>query len=166
MPRRSDPAFSLLELVLVLFVVSVALAAVTPSLGGWSRGMKLRNAAEEIRAATLATRERAVRSAVAAELVLDAAAGVGWIHGGTIAAEASASNAPGTPATVVFALPSGLSLTATDGTGRAIDRIVFHPNGRATVATIVVADERGGSIRIVGETPGSGFLIHTGGGPR
>ncbi|MCC6239298.1 MAG: GspH/FimT family pseudopilin [Phycisphaerales bacterium] len=61
--RRSHFAFTLIELVLVLAVLAMLMAMAVPNLRGWGRGSKLRDATDQLIAATRFARSRAVATA-------------------------------------------------------------------------------------------------------
>ncbi|MDB4966667.1 MAG: hypothetical protein JWN44_2356, partial [Myxococcales bacterium] len=60
---QSRPAFTLLELVLVMLVITIAIAVVAPTLRGWSRGSHLRDTAEQFVTLTRLARTQAASSA-------------------------------------------------------------------------------------------------------
>src|SRR4051812_45648274 len=68
----SRPAFTLIELVLVLMVIAIALAMVSPSLRGWSKGSRVRDTAEQFVTLARFTRTRAVSTGQVHRLVIDA----------------------------------------------------------------------------------------------
>src|SRR5688572_11665766 len=73
--KHSGFTFTLLELVLVLLVIALLMAVATPSLRGWSRGSKLRDAAEGVLTATRHARSQAVSTAAVHRLEIDRAQG-------------------------------------------------------------------------------------------
>src|SRR5688500_19015861 len=74
--HKSHRGFTLLELVLVLMVLAVVLAAAAPSLSGWNRGQKLQNAADAVLSAALWARAEAVATATPHRLEVDPMTGV------------------------------------------------------------------------------------------
>jgi prepilin-type N-terminal cleavage/methylation domain-containing protein len=61
--RIQSRGFTLIELILVMVIISIALGYAAPSLRGWGQGQKLRNAADEFVAATGTARSLAVSDA-------------------------------------------------------------------------------------------------------
>ena len=61
--RKASVAFTLLELVLVLVVLSTALAVAAPSMRGWSKGSTLRDAGDQFLAVARWARSQAVAGA-------------------------------------------------------------------------------------------------------
>src|SRR4051812_380773 len=71
--RPSRPAFTLIELMLVLLVIAIALGMVAPSLRGHSRTSRLRDTAEQFVTLTRLARTRAVSLGQPYRVVIDAA---------------------------------------------------------------------------------------------
>src|SRR5688500_2696160 len=146
--RRQPHAFTLLELVLVLVVLSVALAAAAPSMQGWSRGSKQRDAAEQFLAVTRGARVKAAADATMHRVYVDAQAGRYWI-----AAQSGTEFLPlGTSLGQIYELPEGNRIEVTDPGGQRMQYIDFFPSGRtvpARVSIISAIDDR----RIVIECP-------------
>lgn len=150
MTARWHNAFSLLELVLVLVIISVALAVVTPSLGGWSRGMKLGVAADEALAATRLARDRAVASGVVHELrVQDATIRVTATQTELVAEDAVTER--------VFALAEGTRAEALAADGQPAESFNFYPDGRVTPGTLRLHSQRGDTVELVCESPAMSF---------
>src|SRR5688572_7023149 len=72
---RASSAFTLIELVLVLVVLTVLLSIAAPSLRGWSRGTKLRDASDQLLAAARFARTQAVTTGDVYRVEFDVAAG-------------------------------------------------------------------------------------------
>lgn len=154
MIARRPIAFSLLELVLVLVIIGIALVAVTPSLGGWSRGMSLRTQGDELLAATRLARDRAVTTATPHTLVVSDG-GVGW----SVQRVEAAPSDTGLPLTEAeYALPPGWVLEMESPAGESMTRATFYPDGRGEPATLTLTSDRGESVGFARESTASGFL--------
>ena len=153
MSGRRTIAFSLLELVLVLVVMGIALAIVTPSLGGWSRGMKLRVEGDELLAATRFARDRAVTTATPHALVRQAD-GLGWSVERTDAAATEPARAT---TESEYTLPFGWRFGIESPDGEPMTRVAFYPDGRGEAAVLRLASDRGETVALVRESVASGF---------
>lgn len=152
MARRRPNAFTLLELVLVMMIIGLALAVVTPSLGGWSRGMRLRAAEDELVAATRFARDRAVTTATLQALTVDPLAHA--VHVAPAApAFVSADNAGR-----AFTFPQSVTLELVVLDRTPVDRVLFYPDGSHSRAVLRLATDRGEAVELLGDTPGGGFV--------
>lgn len=161
MTRHRSSAFSLLELVLVLVIIGIAMAVVTPSLGGWSRGMKLRTQGDELLAATRLARDRAVTTATPHALIVEGN-GSGWrVEAVDLAAEtrgpASASLGAALPA-AAHLLPEGWTFAIESPSGEALERAVFYPDDRGDPAILILTSDRGESVAFERVSLSSGFV--------
>src|SRR3954468_14738547 len=91
--RRSEPrGFTLLELILVLVIMSIALAMAAPSLKGWSRGGKLRDAGEQFLALTRYALAQSAAESRVYRLNVDVQGGRYWLTAADGAAFANLGN--------------------------------------------------------------------------
>lgn len=158
-PRRVQRrGFTLLELVMVLMLIAIVLAAAAPSLRGWNRGQRLDNAAQQLLSATRWARSQAIATASPHRIEFT---GSGWnvtrLDAGSYV-----------PATGEFALetllPEGFYLDCVrqDESGAAV--IDFHPNGRLTPATLTITAEWGESAVIASTAAAESFRLTEPGG--
>ena len=77
--RRRASAFTLIELVLVLALIAMLLAAAAPRFSGFGRGQRLDNAVESFLAAARHARGQAIATAMPHRLEVDAGRGVYWV---------------------------------------------------------------------------------------
>lgn len=125
-------AYTLLELVLVLAILGIVLAAAAPSLRSFAAGRKAEDAARQFVAVTRWARSQAVSDGVSYKLVIDPNAGTWQLE---LADDQDEAGIP--PALArVFTSPEDVSiqtnLTAVDGQLA----ITFDPTGRNEVAEI------------------------------
>jgi prepilin-type N-terminal cleavage/methylation domain-containing protein len=136
-------AFTLLELVLVMVLIAIILSYAAPSLRGWSRGSKLRDATDQMLSATRYARTQAIAKSTVCRLEFDMANGryaVSYQCGQNFAPDpdedASGSLPPGYHITVQIAQPVQ---------GNAIE---FYPTGRTQPAIIRITADNGESREI------------------
>jgi type II secretion system protein H len=153
-PRASQRAFTLLELVLVLLIISTVVAAAAPSLRNWNRGARLRDATDELLATTRLARSQAAATARLHRLNIDPQAGRYWLtmQDGQqfVAAERDAGR--------VVMLPPGVRLELTSSTANQ-SWIDFHPTGRIDPATLRLSDDMGFSAQLECPSPAEGFRL-------
>lgn len=148
--RSHLPAFTLIELVLVLAMLAMLMALAAPSLRGWGQGAKLRNGSDQLLTATRWARAQAISTAVVHRLETDP-------NGTTFRVVAqdpalTAANEYAHP----IQLPSNLrvEIMRPDGVAGVVD---FHPNGRLTPAVIRITSEAGDVVMIQARTPADSF---------
>jgi type II secretion system protein H len=107
-PRHS--AFTLLELVLVLMVLAAAAAMVAPSLRGWSRGAKVRDAGDQFLAVTRWARSEALANGQLYRINIDARQGLYWVT----VQDGQNFISPGTEFGRIFSIPEGFQLLVAD----------------------------------------------------
>jgi prepilin-type N-terminal cleavage/methylation domain-containing protein len=156
-PPRTSPAFTLIELVLVLVVLTVLLAIAAPSLRGWSRGTRLRDAGEQVLAAARYARSQAVTTGANHRVEFDA---------GTNAYRVTALDGEQyTPAAGEFgreiALPQGITLGVTREDGDVSGVVTFYPSGRTTPARITLSADWGETSEIEATTAAEPFRLVT-----
>src|SRR5215213_9731863 len=76
---RAQSGFTLWELILVMVVITLALAMAAPSLGGWGRAAKLRDVGDQFLAVTRFAHSQAIADAQVYRLNIDPAAGTYWV---------------------------------------------------------------------------------------
>ena len=122
---KSRPAFTLLELVVVLLVITIAMGIVAPQLRGWNHGAKLRDTGEQF--ITLA------------RLARTQAAATGQVHRLVVGSDGRCAVSVqdgeqflelGAPYEGNFAVPEGVSIKLTDNQNVPRDFVEFYPNGR------------------------------------
>jgi type II secretion system protein H len=136
-PRPATRGFTLLELVIVLFLAGLVAALVIPRLSGTLESSRLRSGASDVRAALTLARTLAVSGSSLRAAAFD-------IEGGRYAVEGEARR---------YVLPDGIRIEsvrtgseeATRGTVR------FFPDGSAQDAEIVVVSPGGGRMRVTVE---------------
>lgn len=152
-PARRHPGFTLVETVLVLLLIALVLAMAVPSLRGWSRGAKLRDAADQFAAVTQWARLAAAAEAVTLRLEIDPSGRSYRLV--RVAGEAVE------PVEGEFGrrclLPEGVMLQWTGGPGA----IEFHPTGRASVASVRFDADWGESIQVASRAASQSFRVVT-----
>ncbi|HYO09333.1 MAG TPA: GspH/FimT family pseudopilin [Tepidisphaeraceae bacterium] len=156
--RRSHPAgFTLLELVLVMVLIGVAMAMAAPSLSGWSRGGKLRDAGDQFLAVTRHARSQAVADARVYRLNVDPASNTYWLtmQDGQNFVDLGSNFGRR------FTLPEGFRIQLQDAQAspQALPACDFFPTGRTQPAQVRISNEQGNVLDISCATPAEGFAL-------
>src|SRR5688500_6863545 len=155
---RQHFAFTLWELILVMVIITFALAMAAPSLAGWGRGQKLRDVSDQFLAVTRWARSQAISDAQIYRLNIDSAAGAYWLTAQQGEQFVELGNSFGQ----VHTLPEGYSLAivADDvGAPQSQQTIDFMPNGRVTPARIQITTDLGAVTQIAALTPTEPFAL-------
>jgi prepilin-type N-terminal cleavage/methylation domain-containing protein len=172
--------FTLLELIVVLFILALAAALVAPVFTRSFGQLRLKAAARDLAALCRFARTQAIANQVVLEVVLDRGANAYWLRGpewvvsrlGGIEQVATAED-PEQPWQVrlrqarVRPLPVGVTLKSVildPGTLREDERgaIVFFPQGSSSGGEVWVSDEKGRGYRIVIDPSIGVVRIHQG----
>jgi Tfp pilus assembly protein FimT len=159
--RRPRPAFTLFELVLVMVVITAALAIAAPALRGVARGAKMREAATEFLTTCQWARTNAISTARIHRLVIDPTAGTYRV----MVQQADEFVAPGTEWGEINKIPDGYQMTFTKadsilGTaGTPGNYVDFYPTGRTDPARVQITAPDGETATIVCLTPSEAFRI-------
>ena len=164
---RTSFGFTLLELIVVLFILGLATALVAPAFTRSFGRLQLTAAARDLAALCRYARTQAITSQTVLEVVLDRQANAYWLRGpdwvvsrlGGIEQVATAEN-PEQPWQArlrqarVRSLPAGVTLKSVvldQGPLREGERgaIAFFPQGGSTGGEVWVSDEKGRGYRIV-----------------
>jgi type II secretion system protein H len=132
MKRRSKhlrPAFTLMELVLVLLILTIAMAIAAPSLRNFWKGNRVKDAGEQLAYITRLARTQAISDGAVYRLGIDA-------NGAGYALYVQQAEGFVLIPTNNFALPEETRLEVTKADGSAVDHIDFFPNGRTEPASI------------------------------
>jgi type II secretion system protein H len=156
------PAFTLIELVLVMLVIAIAIGVVAPTMRGWSRGSHLRDTAEQVVSLARLARTQAVAKAQLYRLTVDSRNHrcVLQVQDGQQLVEVSAAMDG------VIEVPDGVTVQMTDLQGAPREFVEFYANGRMQTARIRVSMDDGSEIIVECATPTEGFRVTTSGGPR
>jgi type II secretion system protein H len=157
MVRRSrHHAFTLLELVLVLLIVSIALATAAPSLRGWNRGSKLRDAGEQFLAVARYARTQSAADGRVYRINIDANSGSYVLT----AQDGQQFVTLGTEFGRVYSVPDGFRLAVSGSQPNSrVDAIDFYPTGRTQPARIQIAADEYDLITIESPSPSEGFRL-------
>lgn len=157
--HRQHRGFTLIELALVLVMVAIALSVASPSMRGWGRGAKMRDAVQQFIATTSYARSAAISRGQPVRLRIDGASY--WLE--PIEDE---SLAPGNPTVRIAGeylnpnrLPTGMTIAIVDG---GVDgAIEFEPLGRVTPATVQLSASWGETVSIASGAPAERFRVIT-----
>jgi type II secretion system protein H len=142
-PTRPTSAFTLLELVLVLMIITIVVGAVVPSLRGFTMGRSSKNTATRLLAMTNYARTQAISEGRSYRLNYNAATRSFWLDyaDGVALPEDIASRLE-----VDERLAVHVSNMSTGSTGDHY--IEFRPSGRMTPASIVIVDQSNAEIEV------------------
>lgn len=156
--RHLPHGFTLLELVLVLLILSVALAAVASSLHGWSRGAKVRDASEQFLAVTRWARTQAISQATTYRLNVDPRNNTYFLTQQDGQQFVNVRNDFGQ----VFGVPDGFRIVMTDDQQQPLEAVDFLPTGRARTARVRIEHPQDGDgITLECLSPAEGFRVAT-----
>jgi len=155
-----QPGFTLLELVLVMLIVTVALGVAAPSLRGWSAGTSLTNSAEEMFMLTRLARTQAITNGVIYRIKFQTEDGKFQLM---MQKGKEFVTAPGSFGKVYAAPPEGhLQLTVTTDPNAPQDTtecINFYPTGRTQTSVVKITDKKGVMIQIKCDSPAEDFYV-------
>lgn len=157
--RTAHSGFTLLELVLVMVIIATAMAIAAPSMTGWNRGTRLRNAAEQFLTLVRLGRSNAITQGKVYRVLMETDSGKFQLMmlNGT-------EYVPDTRFPQVYSVPEGGSIQfdttnlpyQPEITEPAID---FFPTGRTRVGTVKLADGKGYVIEITCNSPAEDYYI-------
>jgi prepilin-type N-terminal cleavage/methylation domain-containing protein len=154
--------FTLIELVLVMLVITIAIGVVAPELRGWNRGARMHDTVDQIITLARLARTQAISTAQVHRLTVDSS---GRCYVSKQDGEQFVELGEGRDAT--FTAPEGVKLQMTDLQGGPRDFVEFYPNGRMQTARIRVSMEEGGYETVIeAATSTEGFRVPAAGGTR
>ncbi len=134
--RSAARGFTLLELIVVLFLAGLVAALVAPSFSGTLESSRLRSGAAGVRATLTLARTLAASGSRLRSVVFD-------IERGEYVVDGEART---------YVLPEGIRIDSarvgTEEPGQETFRVRFFPDGSAEGAEIVVASSAGGRLRV------------------
>lgn len=131
---RSTSGYTLLELVLVLAILAIALAAVAPSLSGFAQGRAAENAARQFVALTRWARSQAISDGMVYQIVITPSEGK-WVLMAQELEGEQFTEVPG-PFGRVFSVPEGVELSADVPAVDGTQVIQFDAGGRSDVGAL------------------------------
>ena len=146
MSRRpiQSSAFTLLELIVVLIILSIITALVVPSMRTFTVGQSTQNSATQIVALARYARTQAITEGSTYRLNFDAGGGAYWLTSATAGVFKDLSSDFGEHFTVASGSSLRTDLTnQTDGT-----YATFQPTGRTDAAHIWVSDKQGKTLEV------------------
>lgn len=130
--------YTLLELVLVLAILGVVLAAAAPSLGGFGAGRKADEAAARFVALTRLARSRAISDGCLYRIVIDTKTSSWWLQVQEIDTFTDVEG----PLSSVFSAAEGVTLETSAPMDQALHVIEFDALGRAQTADVFFIGKR------------------------
>jgi prepilin-type N-terminal cleavage/methylation domain-containing protein len=130
--RQSRRAFTLLELVVVMLLLTIMMAMAAPSLRNFWKGNRVKDAGDQLVYITRLARSQAITNGTLYRLGIDPD-GLGYFL--TVQQADGFALAPGQN----YRLPEETRIDLTKADGSIADHIDFYPNGRTEPATIRVS---------------------------
>ena len=158
---RRAPGFTLIELVLVMVVITAALAIAAPSLRGFAHGAKMRDASTQLVAMCQWARTQAISGARVYRLQIEPASaqnGAGPQYR-VMVQDGDQFHPPGNDFGQVFVMPVGYRLSMTRADGAPGGYIDFYPTGRTDPARIQILADDGEATMIECPTPAETFRV-------
>jgi len=155
--RRHNFGFTLMELVLVMVIIVIAMGVAAPTLSGWNRRSKLRNAGQDFISATKWARVNAVSNGAVYRLTVDRQSGVFAVsyQSGQDFVAADSEFGRG------LSLPEGARIEMAGLAGQQIDTIYFYPTGRVDPAQLRIVSQDG-EVKVACASPSEDFVMVSG----
>ena len=154
--RRSAGAFTLLELIVVLVLISTILAMAAPSLRGFAYGRQTADAAARILSLTHLARSRAASWGCVHRLNVDAETGTYWLTMQRAGAFVQIESDHGRR----YRLPVGVSIAVdSPSDAESLSCVQFYPDGRCDLATIQLTGRQGEVLQITCPSASERFQI-------
>ena len=147
--------FTLLELILVLFLIGAILAISAPSLRGFFQSRQTADAAARVAALAQWAHSQAIARGQRCRLNIDPQAGTCWVSVQRRAGFEAADGEEGLP----FPFPEGSQVTLKLASGEGPPYVQFHPSGRADVATIEFRGREGEVFLVANGTPTEPYRV-------
>ncbi len=144
--QNSAPrAFTLIELLLVLFILTLVVAIVGPQLRGFSAGRTIKNNATSILAMTHYARTQSVTQGLVYRLNYDPLTRKLWVSYQSGNSDVKPPNDFATPLQLADGIKIDTDIPSKQDGGQYIE---FRPTGRTEPATITLIDNLGGTVQI------------------
>jgi type II secretion system protein H len=153
--RAGQRGFTLLELVLVLVIISAALAMVAPALRGWNRGSRLYDTATEFAAAARWARTQAISTGRVHRLRVDPATASYWVMSQRGEEFVDEDLDLGRLTT----LPEGFAIELTGQQGKPIEYVEFDPAGGTQPAQARIESDQGKWLLVQCLSPADRFRV-------
>jgi prepilin-type N-terminal cleavage/methylation domain-containing protein len=138
--RRTHPAFTLLELILVMAIVAIIVAMASPMLRGFGEARRGDNCAAELVALTQWARTQAITRGATFRLNLDPNARTYWL---TVDQGDGTFVSPGSEFGRAFLAPDGVTIDWNVAPQQDGQYVSFWPSGRTDSAAIRVTNPSG-----------------------
>jgi prepilin-type N-terminal cleavage/methylation domain-containing protein len=151
-PAQSRRAFTLLELVVVLLLLTVVMAMTAPALRTFWKGNRVKDAGDQLVYVTRLARTQAISNGTIYRLNFDPDGGgysLTMLQGDQLVIAGGHD----------YSLPPESRLDVVKADGSAADHIDFFPNGRSEPATIRLMAEGQKDIVIACQTPTEAFSL-------
>lgn len=157
--RAAPAAFTLLELIAVMVLISTVLALAAPSLRGFVHGRKTADAAADLLALTRLARSRAISQGTTVRLNFDTKEGTYWLTAQRGGAFVDLEDDFGR----LFSLPTGVTVDLDLDVAEAPDEpaVAFYADGRCDPAVIALTGAQGEVLRVACPSAAERFRVVT-----
>jgi type II secretion system protein H len=150
--KQFRSAFTLMELVLVLMLITIAMAIAAPSLRNFWKGNRVKDAGDQLSYITRLARTQAISDGAVYRLGIDP-------NGDGYALYVQQSSGFVLIPSDNFALPEDAHVEVTKSDGSGADHIDFYPNGRTEPAQIRLSAPGYSDIILICPSPTEMFTI-------
>jgi prepilin-type N-terminal cleavage/methylation domain-containing protein len=151
-------AFTLIELILVMVVVSVVVSLASPRLRGFFVSRQTADAASMVLSLTKWARSEAISQGRPVRLNIDSAGGECWLT----VQETGLFVAPKSEIGRRFAAPEGAAISIVpDASGEIPAYVEFRPSGRSDTATIEIRGASGQTFQVVSDSATEPYRVIT-----
>lgn len=159
---HTTSGFTLVELVLVMLIITIALAVAAPSMSGFARGRVVSDAAGKFVAVTHFARTQAINDGAICRVNIDTTGGKYWVTEDDGEDFVPVESMGGQ----TFSVPTDVRMEVGAPVGTGDQVIEFQPNGRTDTGVVRFYGLKGKAVEVVCENPLDVYHVSESGGGR